>query len=597
MLKRLWLPGLLLLVVLMLTSVASETAVADPPPRQINIFPFEYGPDEEWAKTSIFWFGEAEYPGQGRNYVDVRVAYSQSNFLVNILVVDYYLWLDTNPQPADDLTQYDAVALYLDTQFDRAAAPQNDDFLFLVGQHNSTNYVPYLRDARGSGSGWNYGWVGADWRGPVGLDYSTGGPNNNGGNIDFGWTARFVIPWSDLGLSGPPSEGTQWGFGVRLYDRDDQPPAGGIPVQSWPETFQPNSPATWAALHYGHDAYVPGPGSPQGSTTIRAQSATDNTVQDAWMGGGGLCASGHEGGTEINHGNHPDLYTGSEIRPTHFPCFNKSFLRFNLNAIPAGKEILSAELTLHLDGHAGETPDLARPSWVSLFHIRDSWQEMTIHWNNAPLAYENIDAIWVYPYSGNRNNPIPPGDPYTWDATKAVAEAYASGIPVDLALYGSDTAQHSSKYFHSSEVPVSADPNDPMRDAAPTLVVTWGNAGATVHKRTSTPAPETAETVTYELQIVGSGEALSLVDVLPAGVTAPFSMSPGLSFAGGEVTWSGTPSLGEEVVLSYAVTVTAESGALRNVVTLFQGGTAVASDLAIIIVNAEQIFLPMILRP
>ncbi len=247
-------------VALMILGAGSETAVADPPPRQMNIFPFEYGTDEEWAKTTIFWFGEAEYPGQGRNYVDVRVAYSQSNFLVNVLVVDYYLWLDTNPQPADDLTQYDAIALYLDTQFDRAAAPQSDDFLFLVGQHNTTNYLPYMRDARGNGSTWNYGWNGADWRGPVGLDYSTGGPNNNDGNIDFGWTTRFVIPWSDLGLSGPPAEETQWGFGVRLYDRDDQPPAGGIPVQSWPETFQPNSPATWAALHYGDDAYIPRPG-------------------------------------------------------------------------------------------------------------------------------------------------------------------------------------------------------------------------------------------------------------------------------------------------------------------------------------------------
>ncbi|MCA9936649.1 MAG: DNRLRE domain-containing protein, partial [Anaerolineales bacterium] len=406
--------------------IATALPAVDPV-RRINIEEYSNDPDEEWAKTSIIWFGKAEYPGQGRNYVDVRVAYTQSNFLVQFLVIDYYLWLDTDPQPDDDLTQYDALALYLDTAYDRASTPQSDDYQFLVGQFNGVDYNPYQRDARGNGTSWNAAWEGTGWRSPVGLDYSTGGPNNNGGNIDYGWTAVFVIPWGDLGMSGPPAEGTRWGFGTRLYDRDDQPPAGAIPTESWPETFQPDNPSTWAELHFGADAYDPGAGTAQGTTLIRAASPTDNTVEDAWMGGGGLCASGHEGGTEVNHGDDPDLFTGNEIRPTHFPCYNKSFLRFDLGDIPVGKRILSAELTLHLDGNAGETPDLAKPSWVSLFSIKDPWEEMTIHWNNAPLAYENIDATWVYPYSGDRDHPVPPGDPYTWDATKAVAEAYENG--------------------------------------------------------------------------------------------------------------------------------------------------------------------------
>lgn len=597
MTMRLWLIGAILGGLLLIGGLQGGTAVADPPPRQINVFPMSYGPDEEWAKTSIFWFGRADYPGQGRNYVDVRVAYSQNNFLVQVLVVDYYLWLSNNPQPGDDLTQYDAIALYLDTQYDRAATPQNDDYQFLVGLHNGIDYIPYQRDARGNGAVWNNDWQGDGWRSPVTLDYSNGGPNNNGGNIDYGWTARFIIPWTDLGLIGPPLQGTQWGVGLRLYDRDDQPPAGAIPVQSWPETFQPNVPASWGMLHFGADAFDPGPVIGEGTTAIRPSSPTDGRVQDAWVGGGGLCAGGHEGGAETNHGYHPDLYTGSEIRPTHFPCFNKSFLRFDLSDIPPGKVIVSAELILHLDGYAGETPDLARPSWVSLFSINDPWQEMGIHWNNAPLAYENIDAIWVYPYSGNRNNPTPPGDPYTWDATKAVAAAYANGQPVSLALYGSDTAEHSSKYFHSSEVSISADPNDPMFNAPPTLLVTWGSAGGTLRKWVSNPGAQTGQTVRYTLHVTGSGEPLTLVDVLPAGVSAPSNLSTGLDYAAGQLSWSGSPAVGQSVALNYEAQVMAESGVLRNVATLYQGETAVATDTAVVIVNAVQSFLPLTRRP
>jgi len=312
------------------------------------------------------------------------------------------------------------------------------------------------------------------------------------------------------------------------------------------------------------------------------------------MGGGGLCASGHEGGTEVNHGDDPDLFTGNEIRPTHFPCYNKSFLRFDLSAVPPGKRILAAELTLHLDGNAGETPDLAQPSWVSLFSIKDPWQEMTIHWNNAPLAYENIDAIWVYPYSGDRDNPVPPGDPYTWNATKAVAEAYTDGEAVNLALYASDTPQHSSKYFHSSEVGTAVS-TDPMTPARPTLVVTWGSAGGTITKHVSTTAPQTGDPVTYSLTIVGSGEPLSLLDVLPAGLSTPTNLSAGLSFAAGQLTWSDTPALGQVVTLHYTVTVTAVSGIITNEAVLSQD-TGPVSSTATLIVNGQQTFLPTVFR-
>src|SRR3990170_1043330 len=93
-------------------------------PRRVNIPYFTGAVD--WAQTTIFWFGKNELSLPGRNYTDVRAAYTASGLQVRVVVVDYYLWYIANPTAASDLTQYDAVALYLDTNHDRAAAPQLD---------------------------------------------------------------------------------------------------------------------------------------------------------------------------------------------------------------------------------------------------------------------------------------------------------------------------------------------------------------------------------------------------------------------------------------------------------------------------------------
>lgn len=66
-----------------------------------------------------------------------------------------------------------------------------------------------------------------------------------------------------------------------------------------------------------------------------------------------------------------------------------------------------------------------------------------------------------------------PGVPYSWDATIAVAtiavaEAYAAGTPLNIALYTAAEPMHTSKYLHSSEA------GDFVNEARPTLIVTWG---------------------------------------------------------------------------------------------------------------------------
>ncbi len=558
------------------------------PPRRVNV---PYFSTVRWAESAIFWFGKNEQGVPSRNYTDVRVAYTAEALHIRATIVDYYLWYKTNPIADDDLTEYDAIAIYLDTGFDRAATPQTDDYTFLVGAHHwpNDNAPQYHRQARGDGAGWDTAWTG-DWTDKEAMQWNCNpGPNSNGCGIDYGWTTTFTTTWETLGLSGPPSKDTLWGLGVQLYDRDDEPPAGYVAPEHWPDTFDANSPATWGELHFGYANYQPPFAIPEDTSIIRAASPQDNTVEDAWMGGGGMCSGGHEGGSEVNHGDHGALFVGVETAPTHFPCFNKSYLRFSLDAIPTGKTIISASLTLHLWGNAGTTGQ-AQPSWVHLFTISDPWDEMAIHWNNAPLAQENVSAIWLYPYS--RPGDIQwPGDTYIWDATQAVAEAYTAGQPVSLAIYGSDTDQHSSKYLTSSE---TGDWNVAGR---PTLTVVWGID--TMQKTASSSAVDLGGTITYTLTVVGSGLAITMTDSLPAGVSAPIYYSPGLTYIPHRLIWTGTPTLREQVILTYVVTATALSNtALWNqaILTQANGPTNTAIATVLVLVDPTQVYLPLILK-
>jgi len=331
---------------------------------------------------------------------------------------------------------------------------------------------------------------------------------------------------------------------------------------------------------------------------IRAASPEDNTVEDAWMGGGGTCSGGHEGGSEDNHGDSTNLFVGTETAPTHFPCFNKSYLRFSLDAIPAGKEIVSATLTLHHWGNAGN-PGQAQLSWVHLFSISDVlWDEMAIHWNNAPLAQENIDVTLIDP-----DLPIAdwPGNPYYWDATQAVAEAYATGQPVNLAIYSSDTAQHSSRYLVSSET------GDWNVEGRPALTVVWGQEAPLKKSAQTAPAPpdtllSLGGAITYTLRVLGSDQALTMTDVLPARISHPLTYTASygsIAYDTGarELTWTGAPSAGQVVTITYPVTVT-QGGTYTIVNTahlaMADGGTSTASST--VIVEPWQAFLPSVFR-
>ncbi|MCP4357564.1 MAG: DNRLRE domain-containing protein [Chloroflexi bacterium] len=592
---------ILFIILIPTTRTSANVAQVDGTSRRVNI---PQRSDTIWEQSAIFWFGVNEPHGaNGRNYTDVRLLYTDTKLHIRFTVVDYHLWFDRSANADTDLTKYDAIAVYLDTSNNNGSQPQTDDYMFLHGARQFEDRANYRRQAHGTGSGWDTNWNGT-WTNWGTISWGSGPGANDNSDLDFGWTGGFSIPWSSLGLSGPPPEGTVWGLGVQLYDRDDGTNSGILTPEFWPETFDANKPNTWAELHFGTADYQPPTLPTTGQMTIRAASPNDNSVEDAWMGGGGWCNSGHEGngltsGSDVNFGggdpNEPgygNLFVGTETAETHFPCFNKSYLRFALDTLPPGKEIISATMTLHLWGNAGFTPSDPQPSWVHLFSIKDPWGETTITWNNAPLAYENVNAIWMNPYSQPGNIQWP-GDAYTWDATQAVAEAYAAGEAVSMAIYGSDAAQHSSKYLTSSET------GDWNANGRPALHVIWGDAPGTLQfsKQASAAEGNQGDSVTYTLSFKGNGESLNLVDDLPSGFSAPTHLDPGLNYASGQITWSGTPADGANVTLTYAVQITtSQSKILRNQATLTASSGGLATAAATIIVNPVKSYLPIALK-
>jgi len=571
--------------------------------RRLNV-PYFSG-DVAWAEASIFWVGEVDPPGApGTNYVDIRVAYTAGELVIFANVSDYFIWYDPAPTSSSDPTRYDAVAIYLDTVHDRALTPQIDDYLFLNGLclyscRNGTDN--HRREARGTGTGWDTGWAGdwsdepwARWGGCTNCPPGTCGLNSTGEcGLNHGWGAKLYIPWSTLGLSGPPPEGTVWGLGVMLYDRDGQPPAGAVASQIWPENLDPDRPDTWAEMHFGLATFTPPQAVIEGTTVIR-QGLGHSVVEDSWVGGGGTCTGGHEGDPEHdNHGTDGDLFVENQGDIADFPCFSKSFLRFYLDPVPPGKVIISATLSLHHWGNARW--DLAQPSLIWLFTVDENWEENTLTWNNAPLARENLSTTWVDVVTPD-NDPGRPGVRYDWDATQAVAEAYAAGEPVNIAMYSADTNMHSSKYLTSS------DTGDWNKEGRPKLTVVWGEPVATVDKQVRPVAPNAGEVITYTMVMVGSGHLLTLTDTLPDGLSVPGPIqategNAGYSAVQRRVEWSGTPAAGQPVNVTFSVTVQISGPvALINTATLTDAIIGTSTDTAVVIVDGFRTYLPLMMK-
>ena len=445
-----------------LTAPPTPTSPPATPPtvtlRRVNA-PFFAG-DVAFEQMGIFWFGTLS---ETSNHADVRVGYNQNGLKVYVASFDRRLWYDTTPT-VDTLTDWDALTLLVDTNPGSGGLGATTHRF--VAQFSGDASASHRAVYRGSAQGWQAASVAftttPGWRGAA---------LNNDADDDRGWAMTFEIPFTALGLSGAPATGSEWRLGLQLHDRDGASAAPN-PIQSWPDALQRDQPATWGMLRFGLPGYQRPTVAAAGEEKIFRPTENDPSVPDADVGSAitNQCPGDDyhiwNEWANRNYGDAGDFNIQNQADVADWPCFARYYVTFPIDAMPAGKVIISATLTLHQFGNAGEAGQ-AQPSWIQVLTAAEDWREDTITWNNAPRAWENIGGRWVDPVGDNWNGW--PGIPWTWDVSYAVANAYATGSPVRLILYEADSAYHSGKFF------VSSDTGDWNVQGRPTLTVVWGN--------------------------------------------------------------------------------------------------------------------------
>lgn len=426
--------------------------------RRVNA-PFFQG-DVRFSETAVFWFGRVALT---ENYADVRVGYNAEELWVHAVIIDRRLWWDDTP-PVTNITAWDAVTLLLDLDASAALAPGQNSYRFQAQLTQWGTRAGYQAADRGNGSAWVQSSVPftttAGWR----------GDSTNNDIDDKGWVLTWEIPFKELGLPGPPHDAV-WGLGIQVHDRDD---AGGTPITEkvWPEGLSPSQPGTWAELHFGVPGYSPSP-RPVAGTVIVRHGLSGAIVQDAGVGGHSTCGGSTDYWSQWGDTNegfyNPERDQANVMNQADvadYPCFSKFYLSFPLSAIPAGKAIISATLTLHQFGSAGDGAQ-SWPEFIQVHTVRKPWDDLTITWNNAPPAVENFGGRWVDPWTEPQI--IWPGRRWDWDVSRAVSSAYGRDDWLRIALYSSDAAMHSGKYFTTSNI------GDWDAVGRPTLTIAWAN--------------------------------------------------------------------------------------------------------------------------
>jgi hypothetical protein len=587
---RRWL--LLSLIAIWLLPVA-ETACAVradslPPLRRVNAPYFENQID--FSQTAIFWYGQVTSTDA---YSDVRVGYSTSKLYIHLSIMDRSLWYDTTPT-ADTLNQWDAVTVYLNMDGNTGSTLGDDAFRFtaqLVGYED--NQARWTAAWRSTGTAWT----------PITIPYTpelgANGTYNNNSNADRGWVLDFHIPFTKLGLAGPPAPGSIWGLAVATHNRNSL--AGPVQDSVWPAAADFAAPQTWGQLHFGLPIFVLASSVSSTSMTTIRQGLNGAVAPDAAAGGGFLCGEGLDYYTQWgleNYTGEPGFNIQNQSDISDWPCFSKYFVTFPLSAVPGNKEIVSATLTLYQFGNAGAgwNPGPV-PSFLQVLTVDQEWSEATLNWNNAPVVRENIGGAWVAPIDPANPPPYPGGIEIVWDVSRAVAEAYAAGQPLRLAVYSADGPLHSGRYFYSSDV------EDYNAQGRPTLKVAWTQTGPNLEYEATPPNPRNGQRVTYTLSSVAGGTAMTLTSALPLQVSAPGTLGV---LGGGtavyqpasrQVIWSGTPAVGTPVTITFPVTVaTASPTLLRSTATFNDASGAAAQATVDVIANAYQVALPLIRR-
>lgn len=410
-----------------------------------------------FGEAAIFWFGSVT---DIENYADVRVGYTSRELVIHVAVIDKYLWYQRRAQP-QDFVNWDAVSVFLNLNGSQGGSLDGNSYRFDAMLNWDEADPDYQAAYRGQSGGWSQVSIPftalTNWRGQA--------PNDNA-KADSGWTMRLAVPFSSLGVSGPPAKGTVWGLALKVHDRDNKDD-GPLTAQVWPPAFQETVPASWGQLAFGLPEFQVVNARPGGTVKIR-HGSNGARVVDAMVGGGTNCGDhlrwgewgwrNWAGTKEINIQNQGDL--------ADWLCFSKYYVTFPLDSVPPGKVLISAKVTLYQFGNAGggqwgDPPD----SVIQVLTAAAGWDEHTINWNNAPLAGENISMTRV---QGLKNQPPWPGVARTWDVSVAAAQAYANGQSLNLVFYSADAPRHTGKYF------VSSDAADWNQTGRPTLEIVWG---------------------------------------------------------------------------------------------------------------------------
>lgn len=545
----------------------------DPRPLRVNVPYFEdYGlEDYHLYQGAILWFGQVDPTS---NYTDVRLGYSHNDLRLYMHIIDRRLWYD-QAAVISDLTAWDAASLYLHLEGNSGNSPSPSSYRF-VGQ--------LVRDAsraayRGDGAGWTKTSLpfttSTVWRGSS--------PNTNQDNK--GWWIRFIIPFSSLGLSGPPPAGTTWGLAFSVHDRDD---ATGTPIpdRTWPKTIDTRRPASWGQLVFGQPAYSTPPAIPAEVVTVR-HGLNGASVVDAHVGGNFTCGAGIDHWSEWGEANYSgndqnlsQINVQNQWDVADWPCFSKYYVTFPLDALPPGRQVISATLSMSLFGNAGYNPGDARPSLIQALTVSEAWNEASITWNNAPLASENVASTWVYPVAtaGER--------PYHWNVSRAVAAAYAGGEPLRLTLYTADGEYHSGKYFWTSNV------GDWNATGRPTLKILLGDTAFDLNVTPSSQTIQPGESATYTVRVQHHPSFAHAVNVsvgasrssrLAINLLPPTTFSP--------------PHGGQTLlVLTDLHDPSFTSGLLYTVPVTAAGGGMTRTASVRLLLNGPQIYLPAVIK-
>jgi hypothetical protein len=125
-----------------------------------------------------------------------------------------------------------------------------------------------------------------------------------------------------------------------------------------------------------------------------------------------------------------------------------------------------------------------------------------------------------------------------------------------------------------------------------------------ISKRGSVTKVSTGDVLTYTLTFSGYTGAITVIDTLPVGLSAPTFMAPQgtdtvpwYNSSSREVIWQDVLATDEEIILSYQVTVTTDrAAALKNTAELSNPDGVRSSGSFTVIANGMRCFLPMVVR-